>query len=377
MKIYFFIAVLFLPFRANTQPAIEVADLTMRIQGFAGIQEESVYYCFAAGDEIIFHFQTEKGKLLKELEISEYPNHSRYKEFKVKNVSGKRLKVVDKGVYQFRFYNSALTSRICKVKIERIPAHDTLVNYPTNVQWELQYDTSYSTYHKNVIIGYDTTYRTVTELELAKRDTIVETIVDRKERVHSYFNENPSRSVVPVTLPITQSSAIRKEKLISWAYWIGVGPEAQEAWKKDREKVAEAAAGLAGAMFSPLASFAVGAIATFTQPRVGDNVHFQFIADYGNAQAFLNRQAYSRFDFGNGVTAFGKNTSLLQGQFFIGLYNDNDMQGIDVNLKIAVVKLVEIFEYRKYQEPVIKPITERKMFSDPIVVRRRVPLCTN
>jgi len=65
--------------------------------------EEIFYFGFAEGDQVLFSFEEQNGKDLKEVEIVELPSNSLYKEFKTSKIQNKTLTVPRTGIYQFVF----------------------------------------------------------------------------------------------------------------------------------------------------------------------------------------------------------------------------------------------------------------------------------
>lgn len=336
---------------------VDVAELTLKV---GAIKTENLYYGFAKGDQIVFNFEELKGKPLKEIEIIELPGNSKFMDYKSSQVIDKRIQVYEKTIYHFKFYNSAMSGRICKVKIQRIPKSEDLITFNTNWKWENRYDTSYVAYKKDSLIGFDTTYYKETIREVAELKQIDDMIVDRTERVHSYYNQNPSRTYIRINLPLNKKLEYKDETLVSWAYWIGVGEESKEAYSKNVKTIGGLAQGAASAFGTPLAGYAAGVITDLMLPTQGDDIRFAFMYDYRNAQAFINKQPYIQFEEGKGIAFFGKNSNLTQGSFFIGLHNDNQTTGIDVNIKIVVIK-----EIRTYQDVIYDRIK---------VVPRRITL---
>src|SRR5258706_2455963 len=100
-----------------SQTPVDVTDQTIKI---AGTRSEEIYLGFAAGDKIIFNFTETGGKELKEIEISEYPDNSKFSDFKTSKIENKTIAVLKQSVYIFRFKNGALGGRICKIHIQRI-----------------------------------------------------------------------------------------------------------------------------------------------------------------------------------------------------------------------------------------------------------------
>lgn len=138
-----------------SQESVEVTEQTLKLGAF---KEEILYFGFAAGDKLIFNFSELDNKEVKEVEILEYPSNSKFSDYKTKKVENKVIPITKKSIYAFRFKNSALGGRICKIKIQRIPANAESQNFNTAVTWEDRQETTYNTYVKDVIVGYDTAY---------------------------------------------------------------------------------------------------------------------------------------------------------------------------------------------------------------------------
>lgn len=355
------------------QEPLDVTDQTIKLGGH---KEEELYFGFAAGDKIVFNFKEADNKELKEIEIVEYPNNSKFSDYKTKLVENKIITVSKQGVYIFRFKNSALAGRICKIKIQRIPASDETKNFNSTVTWETRQETTYNTYTKDVIVGYDTTYVQKSKKELVKTELSEDMIMDKTERVHSINNLNyKNYKTVQVTLPQNEISTYKTKKIVSWAYWIGVGKEASDAWATNVNTVKNIASGAATILGGgPLAGLAIGTVSSLAMPTMGEDVAYWFITDYDNAELFMAGQSFMQFDKGKGIAAYGKNSDRTQGVFYIGLLNDNQFQGIDVNIKISVIWETNYYEDKQYTEMNVKPRYEKKTFSDPIIKTFKVPV---
>lgn len=97
-------------FKIFGQEPLDVTEQTIKI---GGLKEEELYFGFAAGDKIVFSFQEADNKEMKEIEIVEYPNNSKFSDYKSKRIENKTINVTKTGVYVFRFKNSAIVGRIC------------------------------------------------------------------------------------------------------------------------------------------------------------------------------------------------------------------------------------------------------------------------
>ncbi|WP_281989924.1 hypothetical protein [Aquimarina aggregata] len=320
-------------------------------------ETEELYFSFAEGDIIEFDFEMVKGKHIKEIDFFELSNNKIFSDFKVQKISKKQIRIRNKGLYKFRFYNASRTKRVGKIKIFRIPANESTKNFNTNWRWKTLRDTIYTPYTADSIIGYKKNKYKENVRELVKTENVEDIIFNKSQRVHSYFNENRSSTYLRVDLPDPITSELKEEKVVAWAYWIGVGKLAQQAYQQNAESVKELTNEIASMYVSPLAGLAVGTLTELLIPKIGEDVFYAFIPDYENAEKFINRQMYLQFDTGKGVVAYGKNSNLRQGTFYIGLSNDNDFLGIDVDVKVVCIKEVKIFEIVEHDRESEEPIT--------------------
>lgn len=351
------------------QKTIEVTQQTISINPNG---ETEIYYKFAGGDQIMFDFKSKK-KMIG-VEVLEYPDISRFSDFNVKKIKTKIISVPQKGVYIFRFKNKS-RGNICNIRIRRISSNELLNQFNTAVIWESKQITTYHSYTKDVITGYDTSYIQKTKRELVSSTLTEDMIMDRTERVHSETNlDHLNRKTVRVMLPKNDYSEYKTKEMVAWSYWIGVGKESDEAWAKNVKVASGVAKGLSYlAGVGPLGKIAIGTITNLALPTSGEDVYFSFIPDLKNAQAFLNQQNYDRFDKGSGIAAYGKSSN-YQDEFYIGLFNDNYFIGIDVNIKIVMVWETKIYEDRKYTETKIVPRYQKQVISDPIINSQRIPI---
>jgi hypothetical protein len=352
---------------------INVTEQTIRIDA---LKEEKLYYGFAAGDKITFTLAVANNDYLSEVEVLEYPGTSKFSDMNITKVNVKTIVVPQKGVYVFRFKNLAPTSRVIKFKVQRTPATEATTNFNSTVNWQPQQVTTYKTYTKDVIVGYDTIYTQKNKKELVKTELSEDMIMDKTERVNSTSSiGNKNRKTLVIHLPKNEITEDKSRKVVSWVYWIGVGKEASDAWKKNvsifRNITSGAATILGG---GPLAGFAIGTVASFAMPSMGEDVAYWFIPDYKNSVLFLNSKTFMQFDKGKGVAAYGKNTSRTQGTFYVGLLNDNTLQGIDANVKISVLWETKYFADKAYVEMSIAPRYEKKTFTNPEVNTYTVPV---
>ncbi len=354
------------------QEPVDITDQTIKIGAF---KEEELHFGFAAGDKIIFNFKEIDNKELKEIEIVEFPNNSKFSDYKTKLVDNKTISVTKQGVYIFRFKNTALGGRICKIKIQRIPANDNTKNFNSTVTWVTKQDTTWNTYTKDVVIAYDTTFLQKTKKELVKTEQKEELIFDKTQRVHSQTNSNGNKTNVFFRLPNNEMTPYKTTKVVSWAYWIGVDEAGNKAWEQNTKTINNLAKRAATLYFTPLGALALGAVTDLAVPSIGEDVAY-WIADQTNAQLFMTGSTFRMYDQGKGIAGFKRFTepSLCQGQFYILLYNDNIIQGINANIKVVAIVETNIYEDQQYTEQVVIPRTEKQLFKEPVITSKKIPV---
>lgn len=310
----------------KAQTRIDVAESTLKV---AGVSEEVFYYGFAEGDQLIFNFEEVNGKELKEIEIMEMPSSSKFMDYKTKNIIDKTINISRSGVYSFRFANSSLAGRVCKFKLQRVPASDATKNFNTSVFW------------RNVI---DSVISPVQERYLIRSDTSDLEIADQLTRVPSStaLNGSSNRTIVEFTLP---------ENTISWSYYIGVGNEGKEAFKAAGTQFITAAAKTAiklpGGAMSALALYGLN---YFNQVQGADNVQFHFLSDWNSVLLFKSGNRFYQYKTGNVLNDASRMTVPLIGKVYLGLYNDNILEPIDVLIKATAILVKQEWGIREVQK---------------------------
>lgn len=174
---------------------------------------------------MVFSLEEINGKEIKEVEIAKYSQSIKFSDFNTKKIENKYITVNKKNVSKFRIYNSSLGSRLCKIKVQRIPSNENTTNFNTTVNWIEKQETSYNTYTKEVIVDYETK----TRKELVKIDTIFTPLFDKNLRVHSEMAVGKTQyTYATVELPTNsyfpnQITPYKTTEVISWSYWLGVG----------------------------------------------------------------------------------------------------------------------------------------------------------
>jgi hypothetical protein len=317
------------------QVPVIVTESTLKIPA---LSEEVFYHAFAEGDRMIFSFQEVNGKELKEVEITEWPSSSKFMDYKTKSIPEKMLEVASQAVYKFRFSNTSLAGRVCKIVIKRIPANPAREKFNTTVYWHTVYDT----------------LRTpVTENYLEKSDTVIQHIVDNVSKVSSQnaINGKPNRTVMDFYLP---------ENTIAWSYYIGTGNEGREAFEKSKDDFVGVAAKTISTIpqYGPMAALALYGINLFSKIQGGDNVTYYFITDAENAQQFMSGLSFLQYKQGDVINDASQMKAPLTGKLFLGLVNDNVMQPIEVIIKVTAVQVTQKWGKRTVDQITLTPRQE-------------------
>lgn len=362
------------------QLPITVAELTVEV---GPNQEENLYYGFETGDLLIASLELLEGKDIKSFEVIEYPDNSRILEYETKGFDDKRLKVYQRGIFQFRLYNAnLLKKRVCRIHIKRLPASAATANFNPAVRWEERVDTTYNVQSETVLSGTEVKEVQKRRRVLARVDTNVVTLLDKLERVHSRTNittDNVTRLAFELPQNRYEPSPADPNlstEVVSWAYWIGVGEEAREWYQKaNGSAVARLArgltkgaisAGLLSSGYGALALLAIEGVSVFTNPPSGENVKYALLLDQGGE--------YQELSKGNSITGYGRIDNITQGKFAIQLENDNYVEGINVNVKVVAVTVTKVYEDEYYTETEEVPVNRSTTVREPVLRKVRAPV---
>jgi hypothetical protein len=163
--------------------------------------------------------------------------------------------------------------------------------------------------------------------------------------------------------------------VISWAYWVGVGDEANQAWKQNSKLVSGLVKGVASYVTTPLGGLLIGTVTELLLPKTGEDVYYA-VVDSKNKDLFYTSMEYRGYDSGKGIAGYKKftNENMLSGTWFIVLSNDNVIEGIDANVKVVALIETLIYEYKPYTEQKITARYEKKIFKDPVITTNRIPV---
>lgn len=340
------------------QTPVTVCEQTIKIGGMA---EEDLFFGFAAGDQINFEFESDKElKEIQIFELIEKNGSQKYSNFKTASAKT-NIYVPDKAVYQFHFKNGAMGGRICKVKIQRIPESEATQRFNTTPRIKTLYDTTYTHYTEDSLVGYKTIYYQELVRECVLDTIVTKKIYDEQTIVHSKMSEQGQTKTYFIEIPKDVETDYKKETIISWEIVAAFGGDAikqvaaksQELTssvskipiigKSDAVQAANAAAGLFNAIYS----------------TTNDLLKFTL---YNYTNEGYRYQYDTEFD---GVLKYFAKPNQLQGKYKVTFYNDNFVDALDMYFLCYCLK--EIKEYkdvvydRERQEAQYVPVNRTRM----------------
>ena len=311
MKKIFRLAPLFLILHftpAASQSSIVVTETSFKLPILG---EESFYFGFAEGDQVSFSFEVESGKELKEVEIIQLPSSSRYKELKTSRIQNKMISVSTTGIYQFRFANTVVLQKLCKLKIERIPASPATANFNSTVYWRTVFDTTYR--NLNPQKAAPDTYKTVSLIAPT-----------------SYYLESSASEGRQLTIPINLPDFTSE-----WYYAYAATD------KKEQAGNLKSSLHLAAALQKEIlehrgVSFSVDSISV---PSGTENCRI-YLLDQSNQQMFESKGNFRHFREGTRENTPSGLVKIKTANFpnaFLGIKNSNSQSPIFVTLEVVAV----------------------------------------
>lgn len=313
------------------QTPVDVAESTLKV-GILG--EEIFYFGFAEGDKLIFNFEEANGKELKEIEIVEMPSISKFIAYKTNIVLNKQIKIPKTGIYKFRFTNAAIGVRLCKYKIQRIPASVATQNFNTTV----------FTHTVN-----DTTYTTEEESFLSKTDTVFTNFQDRTVKVNGVSAPGGNKATFNFVL---------NENVIAWSYYIHVNQAGQPAYEEENKKIIASSKHVIDKfpMYNVMGALALARPATINKVQAGEDIAY-WILEGENADLFLSGAQFRFIKKGKAVNDFSR-MEPRKGSLYFCFSNDNPAEPVTVTVKITTVQVNETLETKPVKRMLIKPKSE-------------------
>lgn len=353
------------------QKSVKVTEQTIKIKPNT---TEELLFGFAQGDKILFTFTEDNGKRISEVAVSEYPAMTKFKALDVKKIRKETILVHQASVYKFQFKNTAEEELTGNVLIQRIPASEGHSNFNTAIKWVREQDTTWTSFTKDVVVGYDTLLVQKTRRAVVYEKKFEEVVLDKTQRVNARTTFDSSTASVYFTLPKNTSTETETRKVVAWAYWVGVGKESNEYWQQNRKMIVGAVQGVTTLFTTPLGGIAAGAATNLALPSIGEDVEYALVNEE-NKKLFLEEKPVKSYDFGKGVATFKKFTEpgMLQGRYFVMLRNDNYVQPIDVNIKVSAIMEHKKYKDETYTDQQITPRYGKKIVSEPVIITREFP----
>ncbi len=335
---YFFI----FSFTTRAQ-SVEVANLKFYVTKRT---PQIFYYTFAAGDKVKIKARESKRKKF-DIGVIESPSFK--KNIKYTNVKISQADIEftmsETDVIAVVVTTSSAGKKLVELIVERTPQSEQTKNFDTSVKYKTRYDTTWISYTKDSLVGYDTIPYTITKREKIKEEIREESILDRTEYINSVYNRygNPHEASITFTIhnPSNDNEYI-EEKILGWAFWISVDQQGLEAWNKNVNVIKNGITSLSGTITSPLGALVIGSVTSLYTPTSGEDIKWGLY--------YYTNQEYLKLASGQSIASYKKITFPKTGSFTFILENDNYVKGVKVNVKVSVVKKIEYYEDKEYQK---------------------------
>jgi len=301
---------------------IDVAENTLKV---GRLGEETFYYGFAEGDQMIFSFEEVNGKELKEIEIVELPSSSKFMDYKSSKIQNKTITINRTGIYKFRFANSAISGRICRFKIQRIPRSELTKNFNSSVLWHTVYDSTKYVVQENYLVKKE--YKPVQLLEASQFYI--------NSGSNATFKGGKSRITLPVILP---------KNTVEWYYIFAASRDEDEI---NRTKKSINLMGQMTKLIDQSGILNIG-VDMFTKPP-GGNVCDVYLLDVNNRNPFEEKVDYRHYPEGtreNITSGIVRIKSALFLNNFLGIKNPDGSYGIHVAIEAVAITLEEEWSVR-------------------------------
>ncbi|HKC34974.1 MAG TPA: hypothetical protein VKB95_02895, partial [Chitinophagaceae bacterium] len=281
--------------------------------------EEEVYFGFAEGDQLIFSFEEANDKEMKEVEIVEMPGTSKFMEYKTSKIENKTINVLRTGIYKFRFANSAIIPRVCKYKIQRIPAGPATQNFNTTVYFD-EYN--------------DTTYTNEVETYIDRTDTVISNFQDRTIKVNPLTAPGSSKTTFNFVLP---------ENTVAWSYYVCADKGGQQVYLEATKTIIANSGQVIEKFpkYGPLAAVALEAPSYLIRIDTGQHINY-WIVENENEELFRNGEQFRFIKKGKGINDFAR-MDPGDRAFYFCLHNDYKDTPVTVMVKITAVLINEKF----------------------------------
>jgi len=296
------------------QETVFLAENTLSVEQN---QPVKLYYGFHEGDQLSIEVDVIKGRKIDGMEISLIESSSIFSDVKIKRIKNKMIPIAKTGIYVLTFKNNARKTKIVRLKLNRITTTENK-SFNSTVTWKTVYDTTYTTIQEDYII---------------KKDTTVYNLIDQVAKLNSQTNlSGNNKNSIAFTLP---------KNTTSWSYYIGVGQESQKSF----EDATQSLSGLSKTVskipgFGLMAAIALNIAPVISKAQGKEDVSFH-ITDMENGLLFWDGKPFSSLKKGKVIQDYGTLNHHDNGTFYVCMLNDNAMVGISVTVKVTAITVVE------------------------------------
>ncbi len=282
---------------------------------------------FRKGDTLNITFTPREQKGTFNFEMLEYENGATlFSRMSVREVNEDYVFSADKVIW-LRYSTNFILPRAARLLLRSKHNRFLGTGYSHVVQWIERSDTSWIEVDESVSV---------------KRDTSYSLLIDKVIKVHSEMNPNGPRTYIPVTFPINTDY---------WVYWIGVGQESADLFKRFSGSLSN---GLSQFAPNPLVAFGLRLIPELPIMNVGNRVDF-YLTDLNNAVLFSQGVQFSHFAavstqrMVTGYRLVDHSQFSVQGgsTYAFCFYNPSAINGTDVTVKAYAFTITEKRETRK------------------------------
>lgn len=349
-----------------------VTNQTIRVKSNSSA---TVYFSFRQGDVVLFSLKEKKEKKITLLSIQEDGQRIVYQSQNIQKPLNGLFFVPTTKVYHFKFINDALSSRSIEFVISRIPSSNAYASFNTSPLWIDKIDTLYDVRKNDQIVGFDSIWKTIPVLI---KDTCIkseEISLDQTIRLESSISlRKKNRAVIEINMDKAFSSELMEIKPVAWAYWIGVGEEAQDSWNQTAKNAAKLTGSILSKFVNPLLGFAVGIIPEFIVPSSGKNISYWFVNDTSQVNNFLNKKDFESIEHGKAIVAYGKKNNPNNRKLYLCILNESAISPAEVNVKFAIQYEECKKNIRFEQNLQLKPIYKRAKANKPMYKIYKIPI---
>lgn len=308
------------------QTKISLLESTKKI---SPISEENIFIGLHAGDVLVMNIEELNSKEFKEIELIEYPSNSKFLDYKTPRLDNKQITINNTGIYKIRIANSAVSGRVCRINLDRIPAENTQ-NFNTTVYWKTVTDTTFYTEKENYLISTDTSFS----------DFYSSTAFISSQNA---LNGNKNSQIISFDLPANTKS---------WSFYLGTGNESKAEYERAQKQFINSAskAALQIPGYGPMAALALTGVSYINQVQGADNVKYWFLSSVDDVQRFNADINFYQYKKGDVVNEAAQMKSPLRGRVYIALLNDNTIDPISVVIKATAMIVEEDWGVRDVQK---------------------------